>query len=92
MLGHFRLVVPEDTSTHEALALDATPLGMLPGMWWELLWRWWARLPASYTPGEKILVLGTSLFRKSFSVRGVPSDRRAGPLRSARSVGSPADM
>ena len=62
MQDHFQLVVPEDTSTHEAPALDATLLGILPGMWWKLLWRWWARLPTSYTPEEKTLVLGTSLF------------------------------
>ena len=70
VLGHFRLGVSEDTSTHEAPALDATLLGMLPGMWWELLWRWWARLPASYTSKEKTLVRKTSLFRKSFPVWG----------------------
>ena len=46
--------------------LDATLLKMLLGMWWKLLWRWWARLQASYIPEEKNDVPGTSLFRKSF--------------------------
>ena len=68
MLDHFWLVILEDTSTMESLILDATLLEMLPGMWWELLWRWWARLPASYTSEEKTDVLGISLFRKSFLV------------------------
>ena len=69
MLGHFRLGVPEDTSTHEAPLSGVTLLRRLPGMWWELLWRWWARRPASYTPEEKTRVPGTSLFRKPSLIR-----------------------
>ena len=61
--------VPEDMNTTESLPLDATLLEMLPGMWWELLWRWWARLPTLYTPEGKTDVLETSLFWKSSLVR-----------------------
>ena len=62
-------MVSKDTNTHEAPALDVTLLGILSGMWWKLLWRWWARLPASYISEEKTVVLGTSLFRNLFLVR-----------------------
>ena len=65
MLGHFRLVVPEDMSTQEELA----PKSSLPWRWWELLGMWWELLPASYIPEEKTGVLGTSLFRKLILAR-----------------------
>ena len=65
MLGHFRLVVPEDMSAWEAPAPELT----LPWKWWELLGMWWELLPASYIPEEKTGALEISLSWKSSLVR-----------------------
>ena len=81
----------EDTSKYEAPTPDAMPLGMLPGMWKELPWRWWVQLPASCSSEGRMFAREIFFPEICLSFWSVPTDRCAGPIRSKRSVRGPAD-